>query len=571
MNRRGRSSGEWSFARRVLPLALIMLAGAVLLTSGNDMGLPHADSAYSADPDEWTPMQVLKGMHPRALDFNPHYFDNPTLYYYMLGAVFTAARAAHLVRLQPDERFLFQHPEQTARLLWIGRLLSAAFAVASIWLTYRLARRWGLERSGSLLAAALLALHPSFLVHGHFMTVNPPVTFWFLVTLLLLDRWIRRGGLAPAALAGLAAGIASSTKYSGLLLAPIVLLAGWLRGRTASAPVAPPAGASPARAAREVGVAAVCGVVAFVLGSPYIVLAASEFHARFGTWMHALAPPGESARVAASSDWLGALGWVSEVHLAASGPLLVAAALAGSILALRRLTPLRGMIVTLLALFLVVSLRMRYLATDSRFLPMFPLVALLAAVALVDLVRVRRMAGIAAIAAVVLTQVVWVSALLARFHGPLPQRLASEWAREHLRGRQRILLTGVADYWAPDLPLRELLHRKHPRDYERRTQWEFVYPDSFGMPYEQVRRARPDVVMVNVWPPKRLRGIEWLDDPDYALVASFPGKVRLFGRRFHAPLDLYDVDIYILRRRDGGAPDSARAEPSPKDSTTGSR
>ena len=446
--------------RRAAALGAIIALGLTLMLCGLGTGLPNRYRAYSVYPDEWgDALRSLKSMDPRHLDFNPHYFDNPTLFYYMIGGGIFAAHLGGLVRLDGDERFYFEHPEQTGRMIVIGRLLAACFGAASIWLVYRVARRFGLGRGGATLAALLLATYPAFVVHGHFMTVNTPVTFWILLAILLMDRWIRRGGMGAAALAGAAGGLALSTKYSAILLLPLCVLAAWLRyhgaSRSARAAAGPPR-ASASRSALECAAAIGTGAVLFIAGSPYLLLAARESQTRAGKLFGSVhGAAGGSGELGGLALLMHSIAWCGSVHLAAAGPATLVAAGVGAVLAARRPTPLRVLILAFLAAFFLVGLRMGHLATDSRFMPMFPPLAILAATTLVTLARRHRGAGVTLGVVIVASQLVWTLALEGRFIGPLPQERASEWARTHLLGDERILLTGTANYWSPDLPMRE--------------------------------------------------------------------------------------------------------------------
>jgi 4-amino-4-deoxy-L-arabinose transferase-like glycosyltransferase len=528
--------------RLAVPCVLV-LALAIRLV-GIDFGLPNRAHGYPYNPDEWTPMQAFRGMDVRHLDFNPHYFDNPTLFYYLIGAVAFAADRVGFLRVDGDERYYFDHPVHLARIIGLGRGLAVVFGVASVWLLYRLARAIGLARGTSILAALLLAVHPSHVVHSHFMTVNTAVTFGTLACFLLTARWLRRGDLPSAALAGIAAGLALSTKYSAASLAPVLIAAAITRIR----PLSGAAAATAVRAIREGMVALSAMALAFVAGSPYIVLAFSEFQAQLAPFLHGMFG-GSHGAASWQRPLAASLAWFGSVHVAASTPLLLVASLFGAGVLARRRSPAAWLVLGWLALFVLLSLRAAHLATDSRFLPEFPILCLLAAAALGALTTRHRATGLALGTLVVLCVAGWTAVLLPRFVGPMPQERSSNWARENLARRERILLAGTAVYWNPDLPLREYLQARNPGSYERTTEWTFVAPDSFTLPKAEAKALRPDVVFLTEWLPSAPLAMEWLDDPDYAVVASFPGKVHLFGRRLHVPLDLYDVDIWVLRRR----------------------
>ena len=527
---------------RLAWVAVLALALA-LRAVGLGFGLPDREHAYPYNPDEWTPMQALQRMEPRRLDFNPHYFDNPTLFYYMIGGTAFAAGRAGWVRVDGDERFYFDHPEHLWRILALGRGLAVVFGVATVWLTYRLAGALGLGRGASALASVLLAVHPSHVIHSHFMTVNTAVTFWTTAAMILVVRWLRRGDAGAAAAAGAVAGLALSTKYTAALLLPLLVAAGVARG-VALARGEGGRGAAPARAAAETAAALAAAAVAFAAGSPYVVLAFAEFRGQLAPFLHDMQSGG-------GAPWARAIADMARrglsVHAAASTPALAIAALGGAIVVARRGGTAARLVLAWLAVFVVAALRIPHLASDSRFLPAFPMIAVLGAAAVAALAERRPRLGLATGAALVAGTLGWTLLLLARFVGPLPQQEASRWAREHVGAGERVLLTGTAVYWGPDLPVREYLQPRNAANYARSTDWVFVAPDSFTMPYAEARARRPDVVFLTQWLPTNPRGGEWLADPDYRVVATFPGKVRPFGRRLHVPLDLYDVDVWVLR------------------------
>ncbi len=528
-----------SLAAQILVLALAL----GLRLTGLGMGLPDARHAQTYNPDEWTPLKAFEQMRPRQLDFNPHYFDNPTLFYYMVGATVGAGAATGWIRVDGDEAYYFAHPEQVGRIILLGRALAVLFGVLGVWLTYRLARAAGLERGWSTVAMLLMAVHPSHVVHSHFLTVNTAVTFWTVLAFLGMERWSRRGGMRAALLAGAAVGLAVSTKYTAVMMVPFLAAAGLARARGSAAP----RGAGPA--VRESLAAAGAATAAFVAGSPYILLSAHEFAARFTTFTTRHAGVGRELPLLERLAEISA--WVGSVHLAASTPLLLAAAALGAVVALRHGSFLRTASVAWLALMGAASLAAGALATDSRFLPMFPFVVLLATLGLAHWHRSRPRAAVAAAAVLAIAVGAWTVFLVGRFVGPMPQRLASDWAERNLPGSERILLAGTANYWSPDLPLREYLHARNVGAYARRTRWQFVRPDTFPVPLEEARRARPDVVFLTMWLPRYREGLEWLSDPAYVVVDSFPCRLRLGRRRVHVPLDLYDVDIWVLRPRRG--------------------
>src|SRR6185295_15236136 len=97
----------------------------------------------------------------------------------------------------------------------------AAFGVPLLIACFRLGRRYGGPAAGWLLAA-MVGL--SFDVVPWLASLQTAVACGFLLTLLAGLRWQERPSLARAAAVGAGFGLAAASKFSGLLLLPIVLL-----------------------------------------------------------------------------------------------------------------------------------------------------------------------------------------------------------------------------------------------------------------------------------------------------------------------------------------------------------
>lgn len=103
-----------------------------------------------------------------------------------------------------------------------GRALSALFDLFSVWLVYRIVRRFAGRRS-ALLAAALLAFCPLAIQLSHFWTVDTFLTAFTTATLLGAARLAQgRSGVFAGLATGAALGLAVACKVTGLaLLLPV--------------------------------------------------------------------------------------------------------------------------------------------------------------------------------------------------------------------------------------------------------------------------------------------------------------------------------------------------------------
>ncbi len=111
------------------------------------------------------------------------------------------------------------------RLLVPGRCAMLVPALLLGFLVYAWAREiWG--RGGGLVALALFSLSPTILAHAHLVTTDVPAALGFAATLWSFWRFCRSPHWRWALGTGFALGIALLTKYTTLLLLPLLLLLG---------------------------------------------------------------------------------------------------------------------------------------------------------------------------------------------------------------------------------------------------------------------------------------------------------------------------------------------------------
>lgn len=96
----------------------------------------------------------------------------------------------------------------------LGRLVSVALGIATVYLTYRLGVRLKGRFAGKL-AAVLLALTPGFFSQAHLVGEDAPMLFLLLATILLADRYVETGETATFLGGSLTGGLAIAFKLSG--------------------------------------------------------------------------------------------------------------------------------------------------------------------------------------------------------------------------------------------------------------------------------------------------------------------------------------------------------------------
>jgi hypothetical protein len=201
---------------RVAMLALVLLAFG-LRAWGTTYGFPQP----WARPDELRWVRIALGILE---DPNPRWFEWPTLHAYLLAVVYAAWGACTLLVGRALSWHAFTNPDgYPADVVLLGRLLSAALGALQLPLVFRLGVRTG-SRTVGWIAAVLLAVSFGPLRDAHWALIEPLLLLGLLATLLLTLRAIDRPTLARFALAGVAAGLTTSAKYSALTLcAPIAL------------------------------------------------------------------------------------------------------------------------------------------------------------------------------------------------------------------------------------------------------------------------------------------------------------------------------------------------------------
>lgn len=204
-------NGERSFAARRAPILLFILTStwllaAFLLRDGRAAGLFHDDGIYIAAGRS---LAEGEGYRVSSLPGAPWQTKYPVLFPALLALVWKICPAF------PDNVFAFQ-------------TLVALCGAGLLTLTYLVARRLlGLAENPALAVAGLLAASPSLLGLSRWVLTELPYAAAAIGALLLCEGTFargRHGGVAPAALAGLAVAAGCMIKTQGLAMAVAVLL-----------------------------------------------------------------------------------------------------------------------------------------------------------------------------------------------------------------------------------------------------------------------------------------------------------------------------------------------------------
>jgi len=160
---------------------------------------------------------------------NPGHFDWPHFHFYLS---FFVLAMCYFVRgflqvvgargmLEPLIPFFWTDPAVYYLIVRVFNATLGALTVIPIYLSGKELR----SRRVGLLAALALALLPFHVKNSHLATVDVPMVFWLTWSVYFSTKVFRRGAWLDYLLAGVFAGLATSTKYNGVLILVVLLLA----------------------------------------------------------------------------------------------------------------------------------------------------------------------------------------------------------------------------------------------------------------------------------------------------------------------------------------------------------
>jgi 4-amino-4-deoxy-L-arabinose transferase-like glycosyltransferase len=213
-------------------IGIILLLGLAVRVWGIDFGLP-----YLYHPDEPNKIVMAQTMFKTG-DLNPHFFKKPTLFiylnalayvpYYLFGKLLGVFDSPANI-LSPITLTIGVGVSPMPTTVLMGRLLTALFAVASIPLVYLIGKQSSGKTSVGLLAALMMAISPTNVANSRFITSNAFLTFFILVVVWASVRIYQQGKTQDYIIAGLATGLAISSKYPGVVVVLVPLVAHFLQ------------------------------------------------------------------------------------------------------------------------------------------------------------------------------------------------------------------------------------------------------------------------------------------------------------------------------------------------------
>ncbi len=226
----------WVTTPHLLILSFILVVALTLGVIGLDHGLP-----YFPDVDEFT--KVRSAARIAATHYpNPGWFGHPgsTIIYplafiyklwgsivYQIPVWQTNPNLFTLLQENPVEAEHFE--TDWAIYYLIGRWLSLLYFVASIGMTYLVGVRvWG--RRVALLAVWFMAISPILIDHAQVVRTDHAGVFFFMLAFLACFRLLSSRQWCNYLVAGVAIGLAGSSRYFNLSLGATLILAHFLSG-----------------------------------------------------------------------------------------------------------------------------------------------------------------------------------------------------------------------------------------------------------------------------------------------------------------------------------------------------
>jgi hypothetical protein len=452
-----------AFAARNSLLLVILGIAALLRFWGITFGYP---GKYR--PDEEYLISRAMGFHLG--DLNPHFFIYPTLYMYMLSAVFGVVRVIGdglgIFGAGGFEDFLNRFHYAPAHI--IARATTASLGVVGVWAAFLLGRiAYG--RTIGLLAAGILAVNFSHVRESHFATTDVPMTLLLTLAFAELVKLVENGRMRHYASAGLLIGLATTTKYSAAAALVPLIVAGALRALAdisssridveSERPLLKKTIRVLGHRIGALAAAGACSALAFALGSPYLFFDTATVRENFAYQLPFVQKGVSGLDIPLGFAWLLKFGLPQ-----AAGTCLTAFFIVAILVVLfvtLRCGPRRDAPALLLVSF-VIALCIPYVRTRWIFLryvvPLMPVMAVLVAAFVAALASHFLRAKQAPLAAVLILGLASIgpayrAALTSRMLAKTDTRqLAREWIEKHVPRGSDIAIHRAYVYGKPELP-----------------------------------------------------------------------------------------------------------------------
>jgi len=186
----------------------------------------------SEHPDEGAILNALSNMHPDRFDFNPRFFNYPSLHVYTVGAALAILKRLRVVQIVNDKSFYFSHPEEMAKIYLVGRLITILYSISAIVLVGLITGLLTASRISAFVSSMTLAAMPLWDRDSLFLLVNVPAAALMTLSVYLSLKSYRRNDRWLGYLASVAAGLAAGAKYPSALVVIVPIMSAILIGKS---------------------------------------------------------------------------------------------------------------------------------------------------------------------------------------------------------------------------------------------------------------------------------------------------------------------------------------------------
>ena len=240
-----------------LALVLVLAMAAWLRVWGMDYGLPHPLTR----PDEERLVGRAQTIFATG-DWHPGSFFYPSLPFYLNTFALYLYYGMGKLAGSYDRPFDFLFDIAVTRPglhYWVCRWVSILAGVATVAATYALGRLASGSRIVGIVAAVFLSVCHLHVRDSHFATVDIVMTLFVTIALLFALRAVETPTQWSYALAGLAAGLATSSKYNAAIVFVAIAAAALVVRRDV------------VTTAKHLGIAALSAAFGFFATSPYVL------------------------------------------------------------------------------------------------------------------------------------------------------------------------------------------------------------------------------------------------------------------------------------------------------------
>lgn len=224
-------------------------------------------------PDEPTNIRLIEHMVHTG-DFDPHFFDYPSLFYYLqeLASIDGPVLRWFLPGKNAVGPVSIVMGTSYAPSVWTvlaHRALTVAFGVAVVWVVWAIARRVFGGLLAPAVAAILTAVSPNLIEHSEYVTPDMLAVLMMAVAVLASLAVLQTGSMRAHLVAGLCVGLSVSAKYNAAFVAVAVVAAAVARVRRT--------GWSPWPVAIRLALSGATAAVGFCLTTPYALVDRAAF------------------------------------------------------------------------------------------------------------------------------------------------------------------------------------------------------------------------------------------------------------------------------------------------------